>query len=75
MVQTSFALILYFRIAAHKTACHTLSKVFLNQRKHGTCSADVGGTFHTGVLHITHIQTHNIGSTMIQRYDVELTLL
>ena len=28
MVRTSFALILYFRMVAHKAACHTLSKAF-----------------------------------------------
>ena len=28
MVQTRFALILYFRMVAHKAACHTLSKAF-----------------------------------------------
>ena len=28
MVRTRFALILYFRMVAHKTACHTLSKAF-----------------------------------------------
>ena len=28
MVQTIVALILYFRLVAHKAACHTLSKVF-----------------------------------------------
>ena len=28
MVRTRFALILYFRIVAHKAACHTLSKAF-----------------------------------------------
>ena len=49
MVRTRFALILYFRVVAHKAACHTLSKAFLkNQCRHGTDSADVGGTFHTG---------------------------
>ena len=48
MARTRFALILYFRMVAHKAACHTLSKAFLNQRRHGTDSADVGGTFHTG---------------------------
>ena len=29
MVRTRFALILYFRMEAHKAACHTLSKAFL----------------------------------------------
>ena len=29
MVRTRFALILYFRIVAHKAACDTLSKAFL----------------------------------------------
>ena len=28
MVQTRFSLILYFRMVAHKAACHTLSKAF-----------------------------------------------
>ena len=28
MVRTKFALILYFRMVAHKAACHTLSKAF-----------------------------------------------
>ena len=28
MVQTRFALILYFRMVTHKAACHTLSKAF-----------------------------------------------
>ena len=28
MVRTRFALILYFRMVAHKAACHTLSNVF-----------------------------------------------
>ena len=28
MVRTRFALILYFRMVAHKAACHTLSKAF-----------------------------------------------
>ena len=28
MVRTRFALILYFRMVAHKAACHTLSKTF-----------------------------------------------
>ena len=28
MVRTRFALILYFRMVAHKSACHTLSKAF-----------------------------------------------
>ena len=28
MVGTRFALILYFRMVAHKAACHTLSKAF-----------------------------------------------
>ena len=28
MVRTRFALILYFCMVAHKTACHTLSKAF-----------------------------------------------
>ena len=48
MVRTRFALILYFRMVAHKAACHTLSNAFGNQSKHGTDSGDVGGTFHTG---------------------------
>ena len=48
MVRTRFALILYFRMVAHKAACHTLSKAFLKSMKHGTDSAGVGGTFHTG---------------------------
>ena len=48
MVQTRFALILCFRMVAHKAACHTLSKAFLNQWRHGTDSADVGDTLHTG---------------------------
>ena len=29
MVRTRFALILYFRMVAHKAACHTLPKAFL----------------------------------------------
>ena len=29
MVRTRFALILYFRLVAHKAACHNLSKAFL----------------------------------------------
>ena len=29
MVRTRFALILYFRMVAHKAACHTLSSAFL----------------------------------------------
>ena len=29
MVRTRFALIMYFRMVAHKAACHTLSKSFL----------------------------------------------
>ena len=29
MMRTTFALILYFRMVAHKAACHTLSKAFL----------------------------------------------
>ena len=29
MVRTRFALILYFRMVAHKAACHSLSKAFL----------------------------------------------
>ena len=29
MVQTRFALMLFFRVVAHKAACHTLSKAFL----------------------------------------------
>ena len=29
MVRNRFALILYFRMVAHKAACHTLSKAFL----------------------------------------------
>ena len=33
MVQTRFALILYFRMVAHKAACHTLSKAFLKSMK------------------------------------------
>ena len=40
-MQTRFALILYFHMVVHKLACHTLSNVFLNQRRHGTDSADV----------------------------------
>ena len=28
MVRTGFALILYFRMVAHKAACYTLSKAF-----------------------------------------------
>ena len=36
MVRTRFALILYFRMVAHKAACHTLSKAFLKLMK--TCS-------------------------------------
>ena len=48
MVQTRFALMLFFCMVAHKAACHTLSKAFLKSIKHGTDSADVGGTFHTG---------------------------
>ena len=28
MVRTRFSLILYFRMVAHKAACHTLSKAF-----------------------------------------------
>ena len=28
MVRTRFAVILYFRMVAHKAACHTLSKAF-----------------------------------------------
>ena len=48
MVGTRFALILYFSMMAHKAACHSLSKAFLKSVKHGTDSADVGCTFHTG---------------------------
>ena len=49
MVRTIFALILDFRMVDHKAACYTLSKAFLKSVKvHGTYSADVGGTFHTG---------------------------
>ena len=48
MVRTRFALILYFRMVAHKAACHTLSKAFLKSMKTRTDSAGVGGTFHTG---------------------------
>ena len=33
MVRTRFALILYFRMVAHKCACHTLSKAFLKSMK------------------------------------------
>ena len=33
MVRTRFALILYFRMVAHKAACHTLSKAFLKSMK------------------------------------------
>ena len=33
MVPTRFALILYFRMVAHKAACHTLSKAFLKSMK------------------------------------------
>ena len=29
MVRTRFALVLYFRMVAHKAACHTMSKAFL----------------------------------------------
>ena len=42
MVRTRFALILYFRMVAHKAACHTLSKAFLKSMK---TMADVGGIF------------------------------
>ena len=31
MVRTTFALILYFHLKAHKAACHTLSKIFYNE--------------------------------------------
>ena len=34
MVRSRFALILYFRIAAHEAAGHTLSKEFLYQWRH-----------------------------------------
>ena len=33
MVRTRFALILYFRMVAHKAACHSLSKAFLKSMK------------------------------------------
>ena len=33
MVRTRFALILYFRMVAHKAECHTLSKAFLKSMK------------------------------------------
>ena len=33
MVRTRFALILYFRMVAHKAACHTLSKALLKSMK------------------------------------------
>ena len=33
MVRTRFALILYFRIVAHKAACHTLLKALLKSMK------------------------------------------
>ena len=33
LVQTRIALILYFRMVAHKAACHTLSKAFLKSMK------------------------------------------
>ena len=49
-MRTRFALIVYFRMMAHKAACHTLSKVFFKLMKNGTDFADVGGTFHTGFL-------------------------
>ena len=45
MVRTRFALILYF--CMDKAACHN-QMLFLNQLRHSTYSADVGGTFHTG---------------------------
>ena len=45
MVRTSFARILYFRITAHKAACHTLSKVLL-MNENMVQFADVGDTFH-----------------------------
>ena len=32
-MRTRFALILYFRMVAHKAACHTLSKAFLESMK------------------------------------------
>ena len=51
MVRTRFALILYFRMVAHKAACHTLSKAFfeIDEDMVQIDSADVGGTFHTGI--------------------------
>ena len=33
MVRTRFALILYFRMVAHKTACHTMPKAILKSVK------------------------------------------
>ena len=33
VVRTKFALILYFRMVAHKAACDTLSKAFLKSLK------------------------------------------
>ena len=50
MMQTRFALILFFSMVAHKAACDapTLSKAFLKSVKTWYSSADVGGTFHTG---------------------------
>ena len=43
MVRTRFASILYFRMVAHKDACHILSKAFLKSD-----FVDVEGTFRTG---------------------------
>ena len=48
MVRTRFALLLYFCMDAHKAAYHTLSNKVSEDMVHGTVSADVGDTFHTG---------------------------
>ena len=45
---TRFALILYFRMVAHTAAFYTRSNAFRYLARHGTDSADVSGTFHTG---------------------------
>ena len=45
MVRTGLTLILYFRMVAHKAACHTLSKTLLKPIRHDTDSAGVGDTF------------------------------
>ena len=76
MVRTRFALILYFRMVAHKAACHTLSKVIpLGQSKDFTGFGDLALILKVIHQHtkVDFIAKHEIFLEQIDGYSSDLS--